>query len=66
MASYPTSSTPVARDKRANGKTRPVGAFFKAAAARGLVGSFSGPADLAENHSRYLKAKLRARAKGSR
>ena len=66
MASYPTSSSPVTRDKRANGETRPVGAFFKAASARKLVSCFSGPADLAENHSSYLKAKLRARAKSSR
>jgi hypothetical protein len=47
-------------------KRGPVGAIFKAASARKLVGCFSGPADLAENHSGYLKAKLRARAKGSR
>ena len=56
----------MARDKRANGETRPVGAFFKAVSARKLVGSFSGPADLAENHSSYLKAKLRARTKSPR
>ena len=66
MASYPTSSPPAARDKRGNGETRPVGAFFKAASARKLVGCFSGPTDLAENHSSYLKAKLRAGVKGSR
>ena len=66
MASFPTSSPPVARAKRANGETRPVGAFFKAASARKLVSCFDGPADLAENHSSYLKAKLRAWAKSSR
>lgn len=66
MAGFPTSSSPVARGKRATGETRFVGAFFKAASARKLVGCFAGPTDLAENHSRYLKAKLRARAKRSR
>jgi len=56
MVSDPPCSSLVVRDKRANGESRPVGAFFKAASARKLVGSVSGPADLAENHSRYLKA----------
>jgi hypothetical protein len=35
--------------------------FLDAASKLGLVGAFEGPEDLARNHSRYLKAKLRAR-----
>ena len=63
MASFPAS--PLTRRKRAGSETR-VGAFFRAASARKLVGCFAGPVDLAENHSSYLKAKLRGRAKSSR
>lgn len=66
MASSPTGTVPVARVVRGKGKAQPVGAFFKAASARNLIGCFSGPADLAENHSVYLKAKLRGRSKRSR
>ena len=64
MAGFPAS--PVTRGKQGRGETRPVGPFFKAASARKLVGCFAGPADLAEHHSTYLKAKLRGRAEGSR
>jgi hypothetical protein len=66
MASSPTSTFPATRIVRVKGKAQPVGAFFKAASARKLIACFSGPADLAENHSAYLKAKLRGRPKRSR
>lgn len=60
-----TSQTTGARS-RVTGDARPVGRFFKAASARKLVGCFVGPVDLAEQHSAYLKAKLRGRAKNPR
>lgn len=66
MASFPASVSPLARRKRGGGDTQPVGSFFEAASARKLVGCFVGPADLAEHHSKYLKAKLHGRAKSSR
>ena len=66
MASFPASASPLARSKRGSGETRPVGSFFAAASAHKLVGCFVGPADLAEHHSKYLKSKLRGRAKSSR
>ncbi len=66
MASFSTSASPLTRSKRGDDETRPVGPFFKAASARKLVGCFVGPVDLAENHSKYLKAQLRGRAKSSR
>jgi hypothetical protein len=66
MASAPTSILPVARVARIKGKAQSVGAFFRAASVRKLIGCFSGPVDLAENHSAYLKAKLRGRPKRTR
>ena len=66
MASLPASASPLFRGKRGSGETRPIGSFFEAASARKLVGCFVGPVDLAEHHSKYLKAKLRGRAKSSR
>ena len=66
MASVPASALPLARGKRGRGEARAVGSFFKAASARKLVGCFVGPVDLAENHSKYLRVKLRGGAKSSR
>ena len=66
MASFSASASPLARRKRGSGETRPVGSFFEAASAGKLVGCFVGPVDLAEHHSKYLRAKLRGRAKSSR
>ncbi len=66
MASFPAAASPLVRSKRGSGEARPVGSFFEAATARKLVGCFVGPVDLAEHHSKYLKAKLRGRAKSSR
>lgn len=66
MASLPARASPLASCKRGSGKSRPVGSFFEAASARKLVGCFVGPVDLAEHHSKYLKAKLRGRVKNSR
>jgi len=42
------------------------GRFLAAMKARKLVGCFAGPEDLAENHSAYLKSKLRGRIKRPR
>jgi hypothetical protein len=66
MASFPASASSLARRKRGSGETQLFGSFFEAVAARKLVGCFVGPVDLAEHHSKYLKAKLRGRAKSSR
>lgn len=36
--------------------------FGQAAAESGLIGCFSGPRDLAENHQKYLRKAIRAKA----
>lgn len=47
------------------GKTRGAGSLFETLDAAGLVGCIKGPADLATNHSKYLKGRQRAPKKAA-